>query len=128
MFIFNNKKFKSLENIELETDRSGRVHTQDDYFQIKVWLYKNEISNLVGTITFHLNMNDIEYNGVFNKSNSRKILDIWFFTGISNYILECNGKEWILKYNFRSYFGHPEYGIRIKDFLMEYPEYKILML
>jgi hypothetical protein len=116
--------------IELETNEFGRVITQNDLIQIKIWKHINEVSKLVGTITFRCLEYKFNFKGIVNKKNSKMILDMWFYTGMSNYLVQKVGKERLLKFSIGKYFGFQYLPVieRYKQFIRDYPEYQHLKL
>ena len=116
------------ELIELDTDELGFVSTQDDLVQIKIWMFTKDSLELVGTITFHCNFEDYIFKGIVNRKNSRMVLDTWYNTGISDYILERVGDDLFVDFLSIKYVFEPKLLSDYYRFKRDYPEYRQLKL
>jgi len=118
--------FENDELIELDTDDSGFVTTQDDLIQIKIWKFISNSIELIGTITFHYNYDDHIFKGIVNRKNSKSILDTWYNTGISDYIVEKINNDWFVDFLGTKYVFRPELLSNYHKFKKDYPEYQQL--
>ena len=114
--------------IELDTDDYGFVTIQDDLIQIKIWKIIHDSIKLIGTITFHYNFDDYIFKGIVNKRNSEMIIDTWFNTGISDYIVEKSGNDWYVDFLGTKYVFNSEQLSNYYQFKKDYPEYRQLKL
>ena len=114
--------------IELDTDELGFVTTQDDLIQIKIWKFINDNLDLIGTITFHHKLDDHIYKGIVNRKNSRMILDTWYNTGISDFIVEKVGNDLFVDFLKIKYVFCPNVLSNYYEFKKDYPEYRQLKL
>jgi hypothetical protein len=125
----NHSKHNNIDDIiELETNEYGQVITNKDLIQIKFWRLKNKVTQLVGTITFHHHESDYTFSGIVNRRNAGMIVNTWFNTGISDYVVEkINNVYFVDIFWFKYYFykGQIQY---LMEFKSEYPEYKQLKL
>jgi hypothetical protein len=119
---------EELELIELDTDELGFVTTQDDLIQIKFWKIHCDSLKLIGTITFRHHSYDFIFKGVVNRRNSTMILDTWFNTGISDFIIEKIGDKWFVDFLAIKYVLNPKILSNYYQFKKDYPEYKQLEL
>jgi hypothetical protein len=120
------KKIQGLDKLELETNYLGHVSKQKDFIQIKVWFKKDSQTDdiLVGLITFDKNILDFDFKGLIKESNSKFLLDYWFYTGCCEYYIEKSfDNEWYLKFSLKKQFGHPEVALRMKKLSELFPEY-----
>jgi hypothetical protein len=126
-------KFK-FENIthddlnELETDNLGRVITDESLIQIQIRKSLNDDLLCIGTITFHLNKDDYICMGVTGNSLRQKLIDIWEYTGISNFILKRNYDNHQFYHVDMLYYLENGYADQILDyekFILDYPEYDL---
>ena len=116
------------ELIELDTDDYGFVTVQDDLIQIKIWKIISDSIQLIGTITFHHNFDDYIFKGIVNKNNSQSILDTWYNTGISDYIVEKIGNDWYVDFLNTKYVFNPKQLSDYYQFKKDFPEYRQLKL
>jgi hypothetical protein len=120
--------FEDDELIELDTDSYGFVTTQDDLVQIKIWKFVSSSLELVGTITFHHHFDDHIFKGIVNRKNSSMILDTWFNTGISEYLVEKINNDWFVDFLGTKYVFCQEQLSDYKQKKKDYPEYQQLKL
>jgi len=120
--------FENDELLEYDTDESGFVTIQDDLIQIKIWKFIYGNIELIGTITFHNNYDDHFFKGIVNRKNSKSILDVWYNTGISDYIVEKINNEWFVDFLGIKYVFCPELLSDYYKFKKDYPEYQQLKL
>jgi hypothetical protein len=123
MFDFDNDEL-----IELDTDDNGFVTTQDDLVQIKIWKFISDSLELIGTITFHYHFDDHIFKGIVNKKNSSMILDTWYKTGISDFIVEKINDDWYVDFLGIKYVFNPDLLSDYYQFKKDYPEYRQLKL
>ena len=116
------------ELLELDTEDNGFVTTQDDLIQIKIWKFISSSLELIGTITFHNNFDDHIFKGIVNRKNSRMILDTWYNTGISDFIVEKIGNVWNVDFLGIKYVFNPEQLSNYYKFKKEFPEYRQIKL
>ena len=114
--------------LELDTDDNGFVSTQDDLIQIKIWKFISDNLELIGTITFHNNFEDHLFKGIVNRKNGQMILDVWYNTGISDFIVEKIGNEWNIDFLSIKYVFNPEQLSNYYQFKKDYPEYRQIKL
>jgi hypothetical protein len=116
------------ELIELDTDDYGFVTVQDDLIQIKIWKFIYDNLELIGTVTFHYHFEDYIFKGIVNRKNSSMILDTWFNTGISDYIVEKIGNDCFVDFLKIKYVFNPEQLSNYNQFKKDHPEYRQLKL
>jgi hypothetical protein len=116
------------ELLELDTDDNGFVTTQDDLIQIKIWKFISENLELIGMITFHNNFEDHLFKGIVNRKNSQMILDVWYNTGISDFIVVKIGNEWYVDFLSIKYVFNPEQLSNYYQFKKDYLEYRQIKL
>ena len=116
------------ELIELDTDEFGFVTTHDDLIQIKLWKFKSDSLVLIGTVTFHHHFEDYIFKGIVNRNNCRMIVDTWFNTGISDFIIEKINNEYFVDFLGIKYVFCPKQLSDYYQFKKDYPEYRQLKL
>lgn len=119
---------ETYELVELDTDELGFASTQDDLVQVKIWMFTNDTLELVGTITFHYNFEDYVFKGIVSRKNGRMVLDVWYNTGISDYMLEKIGDDLFVDFLSTKYVFSPEILSDYYRFKRDYPEYGQLKL
>jgi hypothetical protein len=120
------RKINGLGKFELKTDYLGRSSNKKTCIQIKLWLRENGNVILLGIITFDKNILDFDFKGLLKQSNSKSLLDLWFYTGSNEYYLDKDNltNKWFLQFSLIKQFGHPEIHERYKNLTKVFPEYK----
>jgi hypothetical protein len=113
---------------EVKTDLSGQVQDTQNLIQIKLWERKDQGLILKGTMTFNIYLEDhCTYSGILNKQNSGMLFDLWFNTGISEYVVEEIDNEYFVDVLWTKYM-FTDYRISYLRFLNDNKEYRNLKL
>jgi hypothetical protein len=116
------------ELVELDTDEYGFVKKQNDLIQIKIWKFISDSMELIGTITFHYGFDDHIFKGIVNKKNSLRLLDTWFNTGISDFIVMKIRNNWFIDFQGTKKMYNPRQLSNIYKFKKNYYKYKRLKM
>ena len=108
---------------DLLTDEYGIVYNRDNLIQIKIWRFKKNSIQLIGTIIFHKNYDDYIFQGIINRNNYKIFTDIWLRFCISDFIVEQTTK-WSINFNGSYNVFRPVILTSYNQFIREYPEYR----
>jgi hypothetical protein len=113
---------------ELETDNLGRATMDESLIQIQIRKSLNGDLLCIGTITFHQNRNDYICMSVTGNSLKQKLIDIWEYTGISNFVLKMNYNNHQFYHVDMLYYlenGFEDQILDYEKFILDYPEYDL---
>jgi hypothetical protein len=113
--------------LELETDLSGMVQENKNVVQIKLWEIKDQGLILKGTMTFHFYELNYMYSGILNNSNSEMLSNLWWETGITEFVVEEIDNEYFVDVFWIKYM-FTDYRTEYLKFAKDNPEYRNLKL